>query len=537
MFFLLPALGGLFVSNNTADVSSWTKNVQGLFGESMSWMDMYYDRDIGYLHDLDREKALRHNTRSSAWYALGLLARNKGNDLDEADKIITNVISGQFTNTSQQWYGTYQKLPEEPEVGTEVYPSVIYDSWDPNWRGFVGTTFIMMLEEYSDRLSEETKKLMLNSLHHATVGDTYRVGGVDDDNLYPAYSNPAIMRAFVSGWMGRRINDKNMTISGEAYAREIIHLFNLTKTLSEFNSGTYTGVSLFGLILWSTYLPEDSIMKQFGPVMIRETWDAIAQLWHPDMRNMAGPWDRTYGYDMNRYLSVMALWFWAYLGKEASSIIDQPELMTHSADFAWGPVVAVLAKTQERLLPDGFFDNLRKFGEEHTFKAQAYYPPYDLETRNITTWVSHKLTIGATSYNQTQAGGPTRSPISFTPAVVQWMTDDETAFLTLRPTDRSLQSEVSPGKLSLTYPSGNISSIFTLVVTTFRSKPTLSSIEDIPELNISVSGNVNPSYSLAFAGQNGGQGSTAHTFEFWNFTFAMPEVFVGAPNLILEFEV
>ena len=137
------------------------------------------------------------------------------------------------------------------------------------------------------------------------------------------------MRDFVSGWLGRRTSDKNMTDAGESYASEIIALFNRTATLSEFNSGTYTGVSLFGLVLWSTYLPaDDSVMARMGPVMLRATWEAVAALWHPDMRNMAGPWDRAYGYDMNRYLSVMALWVWAYLGKENSSVIKNVSPLT-----------------------------------------------------------------------------------------------------------------------------------------------------------------------------------------------------------------
>lgn len=165
-------------------------NAQQLLDQSMSFMDTFYDPRAAYLYDLDRESALRHNTRSSAWYALGLLARGEDSDLAEADKIIRNVIGGQFTDPEQQWYGTYQKYPEEPEVGSDEYEAVIYDSWDPNWRGFVGTTFVVMLEEYEESLSEETRGLMMESLHHATVGDTYRVGGVDDDNLYPAYSNP-----------------------------------------------------------------------------------------------------------------------------------------------------------------------------------------------------------------------------------------------------------------------------------------------------------------------------------------------------------
>jgi hypothetical protein len=131
------------------------------------------------------------------------------------------------------------------------------------------------------------------------------------------------MRAFVSGWTGRRLNDSNMTISGENYASDIIQLFDRANTLSEFNSGTYTGVSLWALTLWAKYLPSDSVMARKGPVMIKSTWEAVAQLWHPQMKNIAGPWDRSYGFDMNRYLSLMALHLWNIIGKEKSSIINK----------------------------------------------------------------------------------------------------------------------------------------------------------------------------------------------------------------------
>jgi len=57
------------------------------------------------------------------------------------------------------------------------------------------------MEEYEHLLSEETKKLVLDSLYNATKGDEYRVGGVDDDNLYPAYSNPVSSNvALRAGW-------------------------------------------------------------------------------------------------------------------------------------------------------------------------------------------------------------------------------------------------------------------------------------------------------------------------------------------------
>ena len=74
----------------------------GLLHESMDWMDMYYDNERGYMFSLDAA-ALTHDTRSSAWYAAGLLARNEADDVEQAVRIVKNVIGGQFKNESDQW--------------------------------------------------------------------------------------------------------------------------------------------------------------------------------------------------------------------------------------------------------------------------------------------------------------------------------------------------------------------------------------------------------------------------------------------------
>ena len=84
-------------------VSSLPENAQGLFNESMEWMDSFYDRPAGYLLDVSAATALRHETRSSAWYAIGLLARNNGSDAEDAMKILTNVVTGQFKDPKDQW--------------------------------------------------------------------------------------------------------------------------------------------------------------------------------------------------------------------------------------------------------------------------------------------------------------------------------------------------------------------------------------------------------------------------------------------------
>lgn len=227
-------------------------------------------------------------------------------------------ISSQLTNKTR--FGDYQIYPEEPTVGTEQYPPKIYNSWDPNWRGFVGTTFVLILEEFPDLIPYDLTNYMLESLYNTSIGDSYRVGGVDNDNLYPAYSNPSIMRAFVTGWVGRKLNESNMTIAGENYATEVIDLFNRDNTLSEFNSGTYAGVSLFALTLWAKYMPESSVMGQNGGRMIKYTWASLASLYNARLKNVSGPWDRSYGFDMQRYLSILALQMWTLVGKENAPI-------------------------------------------------------------------------------------------------------------------------------------------------------------------------------------------------------------------------
>lgn len=253
------------------------------------------------------------------------------------------------------------------------------------------------------------------------------------------------MRAFTAGWTGRRLNESNMTISGENYANQILDLFNRADTLSEFNSGTYTGVSLWALSLWAKYLPDDSVMKQNGARMMKKTWEAVGELWHPDLKNIAGPWDRSYGFDMNKYLSLMALHFWNIVGKENSSLIEKVcntaintlttdlhskvPALSHVADFGYGPLFAILAEFQNSIIPEDVVEKLTKFSGEHTFTSSTFSPPFDIYPRNITAWLAPNISIGAETFNETVIGGPAINPNTFNPAVIQWDTGNGIGFI------------------------------------------------------------------------------------------------------------
>jgi hypothetical protein len=121
----LHVLSALLVVEGVAAVEL-TGYARDMFDESMGFLDEIYDPTAGYLNYFYYPLAAnRHETRSSVWYASGLLQRNEGSDLDEAVKIITNVIGGQEKNVSAQWYGDYTKYPEEPTVGSPAYEPVV----------------------------------------------------------------------------------------------------------------------------------------------------------------------------------------------------------------------------------------------------------------------------------------------------------------------------------------------------------------------------------------------------------------------------
>ncbi|KXH66677.1 hypothetical protein CSAL01_06641 [Colletotrichum salicis] len=487
---LLSALG-LKQQAAAVELSSFTES---LFTESMDFLDRIYDPAAGYLYFSTshlRQASTRRDLRS-----------------------------------------------EEPTVGTTAYPKNIYNSWDPNWRGFIGTTHIVIYEEFRHLLARDVQDLILESLYNNTVGDSYRVGGVDDDNLYPSYSNPAIMRAIATGWTGRTLNDSNMTAAGELYAKEILDLFDRNNTLSEFNSQTYAGVSIYSLTLWAKYMPNDSsLMGQHGARMIKAIWESIGSMYNANLRNVAGPWDRTYGFDMNQYVAIINIYIWSLVGKDKAPGISQTWSMAHADDLEYAPLISVLAPFHDALVPSDIVEKLSTFPSEHLFETATFSSPHDSVPRNITTWLSANLTIGAESYDEDTLGGSREDPYQWSPAVVQWARNDgSVGYTALHGTEETLDVDVSPGHLSLSYPDGNSTSIVTFLVSSnpLGGKRDIFGFEDVEGIQVSVGGSVVSQPEIGFCGLVGGICSIIHGFEFWNITFVMPSNSSAVPSIELD---
>lgn len=128
MLWFRAILGGaLAVSGVSAFTGNTTGYIDDLFDQSMSFLDQIYDPYAGYLWWFYQPLAAgKHETRSTVWYAAGLLRRNEGDDVDNAVKIITSVIGDQQKNVSAQWYGNHLQNPSSRQHGPECTPLCLF---------------------------------------------------------------------------------------------------------------------------------------------------------------------------------------------------------------------------------------------------------------------------------------------------------------------------------------------------------------------------------------------------------------------------
>ncbi|KAJ5952923.1 uncharacterized protein N7479_011336 [Penicillium vulpinum] len=526
---------------SASPVKSWSSRFQAsphaveMFNAAIEWNDEYWDDEAGYLVTSASSPG-RYDSRHTAWYAPQLLARNGPGDVKKAIRIFDNVIAGQYLDPSKQWYGDYQQAPSEPEPGTLKYPDDgPYSSWDPNIRDFVGCAWIVALNDYGHLLPAATVAKVENSLHIAAKGDLYRVGGVNGDNSYPCYSNPWLMRTILHNWVGARVGDANLTKSGEIFAQDIYDLWSVHHTLSEFNSPTYAGVAMWALALWNQYGTSDSLLKKYGPEMLKYSWEELAQLYNANLKNLAGPWDRSYGYDMKEYASLTGAVIWGVVGRKHAPVPQQDLGMFHQDDFAFYPLFALSMPEMVKSMPSKVKKNLLKFPGEHMYTSQAYSPPFDTYPRNITAWMSKDVTIGAETVMEKVAGGPSINPGQFNPAVIQWAIDDQKiGCISHWVTESSIHAVAAPRSLHISYPNatsaqGPVSFNFLFSGLTINNGFNVTGLEVLPGLNVKVSTNANPDYTLTYNADH-----SFNEFAFYNVTYTMAEGFTEMPFVTLE---
>lgn len=386
----------------TRHFHSLDANARDLFTASMRWADNWWDDAFGLVWNAGDAKlsSPHHSIRGSVWYAFGLLMRNYSDDVARALRIIDTVLNYQFDAPTRVFHGTFFRAPEEP------YPpddAVIWRDYDPNWREFIVTVFALILSEYTERLPQTLIEKIDAAIRKAVIGALAR-------GLSAAYTNIALMHAFMLCFAGKRFDEPAWFAEGEKMAREVYCLFKQHECFAEYNSPTYYGVDFYALALWRSYPALSPLLAQLGAEMETTLWRDVAQFYHADLRNLAGPYDRSYGMNMLDYVSVIGIWMHLATDKTIAPFPDTDQPFEHEHDIGFVPLIAFLGAQ----IPNDALEHFVAFrGErlvEHTLS--------DAPRRVATAWLGKDRMIGGEFTSRT----PPQSN-QLHPATIHWRID------------------------------------------------------------------------------------------------------------------
>lgn len=374
-----------------------------LLGRSVAWMDHYWDAERGLLWGMGEiadwdgsTHETYHIVRESVWYALGLLVRDQPGDAGRAVQALEAILACQFDEPGKVYHGTFYRAPEEPHPPE---PAIVWKHYDPNWREFIITAISVILSEYEEMLQRPLVEMIDIAIRKAVEGTLAR-------GLTARYTNIALMQAQMLVYAGDRFSESGWIDAGEEMGREVRRLFDLHDAFEEYNSPTYYGTDIYALGLWQAYCPSP-LLQRWGAEMEEALWRDIAQFYHAGLKNVAGPYDRSYGMDMRRYVALLGEYIWLVTGRELAPFPDLNVPLGHAGDFCFGPMVAV----RPPRVPADAAVHFRTFLGERCVEHLLVGDPL----RKATAWLAERVMIGAEATSLRDIGQG-----QFHPATIHW---------------------------------------------------------------------------------------------------------------------
>jgi hypothetical protein len=416
------------------------------------------------------------------------------------------------------------------------------DTYDPNWREFIGIQLVQLIEEFEELIGEELVQEMETALAIGAVGEMRRNGTYPpDDNLILAYSNPNYMRSLNIGWIGNRLQNSTFIDFANELGTQLLELFtaNGSNTLGEYQAPTYYGMDMFALGSHVKYGPPNATMTKAAPYIISKVWEDVADHYNGYLGNMAGPYDRAYTRDLTVHSAVISYFWWGMFGRTNSPI---PELGDADLlyDVAQGAAISMVvanvlenipAETQNRLKAREFTGGNRFIQKNIRESLKTGY------IRVATSWLSKSLMIGGEIVDETVNRGG-----QFVPAIVHWASDPDhkpfpyIGFFSLYPSASTITAIASERSLTVSYPNTTQdgTSIFTFAISGMPPHWILANnlvdgFRHLPCLNVTVNATGLQELPTTY-------GDMLEDHYFYNVTYVVPANFVCVPSVSFEFE-
>lgn len=324
-----------------------------LVEEAVRHLSAGYDEALGLVR-VGPES--RPSARDSMYAALGLLIL--GTDQERACRICEAVLDLQLTAPGEIWHGCFRHHPGEPfpppmpfdwrrlnlegryfadltwehltgrygqlladsalspaarekaaglllQALRETVP-VVWDTYEPNLREFIGMVFAMLLEHFEDRLPVPLVRRLEESGRQLMIGSIARARS----DFTPLNTNIRIMYIFLLDWFGRRLGELSWVEESLLLARNLLAEYREFHSVAEFNSPTYYGVDLSTIGFWRRYGSSEEL-QTLGAELEEGLWRDAAAFYNPEMRNFCGPYSRNYEMEMHLHTCFCDL---MYLG-------------------------------------------------------------------------------------------------------------------------------------------------------------------------------------------------------------------------------
>lgn len=243
--------------------------------------------------------------------------------------------------------------------------------------------------------------------------------------------------------VSRRLSKKRcVTEYAKEWTAQATSLWDQHDTPGEFNSPTYAGITLMALGL-AQYCPVESLIYKVAPKLIASIWrslgmphtsiscralledgtDGLGETYNPSLRNVAGPWDRTYGYCMTQYYASIAVPIAAITSCYSTAPMPRPlNGSAHYSDGALIPMQILVSPYVEAPIANDttLISKFKTLYRPHMYEPKSIFPPHDKKPREYSFYLGDGLNVGGVSYDEDQLGGPKGIVDQFVPGVVQW---------------------------------------------------------------------------------------------------------------------
>lgn len=435
--------------------------------QSMKTMDALYDSSAGLLHG-DLTDDLGHlEVRSSSHYAVGLLARNQPGDADRAEQVIHAVLDQQILAPDEIYHGTFRYFADSPDPISGVFPwrkvspsalqmadtvfqktadqffasleeqgtspeelilledrlgqalyrqfPAAFRTYDPNWREFVASAFGVALALFEPLLSPQTVKRLDSAMRVCTEASIDR----NKSGLTPMNTNIELMHIFLCDFYGARFGDDCMLTHALDCAESFYLRYKEHHSIAEYNSPTYCGVDLYALALLRRFGSRPQI-RQYGAELEEGLWEDIVQFYNPNLKNLSGPFSRTYEMDMSEHTSMETLLYLA-LGAE-----HQP-YPRDNCELSYSPILALSGISVPEKLREGFLRHTgdRQVNTLYREHGERGVPPEMAPLCTVTAWVGENMMLGGLQGSRSTGG-------QLHPVTLYWRYGGEIRWMRLR---------------------------------------------------------------------------------------------------------